>query len=125
MLKRAYCNLTGKSLQGWITNLLVIPDYRGRGLSKLLVAACEGLALQWRCNSMHVHCDADETGGRVPQRLYERMNYRTLRTNEHHDDDQLSWMNGAMTSNSVFVVEGVPLLYLRKDLLAQSEEGNA
>jgi hypothetical protein len=57
-----------------------------------------------------LHCDADESnGGKIPQKLYEQLGYSMLQA----DDDKFSWMNA---KSSIFLVEGVPLLYLRKDL---------
>jgi GNAT superfamily N-acetyltransferase len=113
-MKQAYASLTNSKLQGWITNLLVEPEYRGRGHAKVLVAACEAMAKSWRLDSIHLHCDSDELTGRVSQKLYLGMGYRPLPT-----DESFSWMRDfdGMASNSVFMVQGVPLLYLRKDLL--------
>lgn len=131
-----------QQLQGWLCNLLVVPEFRGRGLSKLLVAAGEGVVRhRWGCDSMYLHCDADREGdGRVSQRLYASMRYepetiapatprRTTTTtnqsrrNRHDDDPNTSWIptNNREQKNhgnedGVVVVEGVPLLYLRKDL---------
>ncbi|VEU36379.1 unnamed protein product [Pseudo-nitzschia multistriata] len=66
-------------LQGWITNLLVDDDRRGRGYSKLLVAACEGIAKHsWGCSSVYLHADADISSGRIPQSLYEGMGYEAV-----------------------------------------------
>jgi ribosomal protein S18 acetylase RimI-like enzyme len=106
-LKRAFARVTNNSLQGWITNLLIVPEYRGQGHSKILVAACEGVAASWRCTSIHLHCDADQTAGQIAQKLYTGMGYQTLR------NEKFSWMDA---TSSVFSVQGVPLLYLRKDL---------
>lgn len=112
VVKRAYAAaVTGSALQGWITNLLIVPEHRGGGYSKVMVAACERVASSWECTSMHLHCDADENDGRISQALYRGLGYQTLRETA----DAFSWMNGALPA-SVFAVQGVPLLYLRKDL---------
>jgi len=112
-LKQLFCSLTKTPLQGWICNLLVVPDYRGRGLSKILVAAAEGLANHsWQCTSVHLHCDADPEDGRIPQRLYQSMDYQMLPA-----DAALQWIPDTKVSSSIVMVEGVPLLYLRKDLI--------
>jgi ribosomal protein S18 acetylase RimI-like enzyme len=112
-MKQAYASLTKSKLQGWITNLLVEPEYRGRGHAKVLVAACEAMAKSWRLDSIHLHCDSDELTGRVSQKLYMGLGYRPLPS-----DESFSWMRdfAGTASNSVFMVQGVPLLYLRKDL---------
>lgn len=58
--------------QGWITNLLVVPEYRGRGLGKVLVKAVECIALNnWRCQSIHLHCDAND----FVRLFYEKIGY--------------------------------------------------
>eukprot|EP00532_Pseudo-nitzschia_australis_P016197 CAMPEP_0168259288 /NCGR_PEP_ID=MMETSP0141_2-20121125/7650_1 /TAXON_ID=44445 /ORGANISM="Pseudo-nitzschia australis, Strain 10249 10 AB" /LENGTH=601 /DNA_ID=CAMNT_0008196729 /DNA_START=135 /DNA_END=1941 /DNA_ORIENTATION=+ len=67
------------SLQGWITNLLVCDSCRGRGHSKLLVAAVEGIAKHgWGCDSVYLHADADVVSGKIPQALYEGMGYEPV-----------------------------------------------
>lgn len=127
-------------LQGWITNLLVAPRYRGRGYSKLLVSACEGVAKSplWKCRSIHLHCDADPVHGKVAQRLYEGLGYqpaaslmmrRLMMMNHNNDSHQLlrqsastnlSWMAmsgpDTLLCSSVVVIDDVPLLHLQKDL---------
>ena len=96
-------------LQGWLCNLLVVPEYRGQGLSKVLVAACEGVARHyWQCQYMYLHCDADTRGdGRVPQQLYEQRQYLPAAS---------AIASTAQQQDGLVVVDGVPLLYLRKDL---------
>jgi len=121
--KRLVCRVTDRPLEGWITNLLVCPEFRGRGWSKVLVAASEGRARPWRCSSMHLHCeydDSDSDDGSIPQRLYTGLQYQMLRwdDDEYQQQQQLPWMmQGSAAASSIFVVQGVPLLYLRKNLV--------
>ena len=132
-----------RQLVGWITNLLVAPEYRRRGYAQALVLAAENLALQrWRLTSMHLHCDADQATGLSAQRLYmEQLGYGTIRNNDgkqqqakerennnnnngagSSSSEDYSWMNNnnnmgpANCDSSVFVIQGIPLLYLFKDL---------
>ena len=64
------------SLQGWVTNVLIAKSSRGKGYSKVLMAAVEGIAKhQWGCNSIYLHADADIRSGKVPQSLYEGLGY--------------------------------------------------
>jgi len=102
--------LYGSQLQGWITNLLVAKEYRGRGLSKALVAAAERQAKLWRRTSIHLHCDASVVSGRIPQKLYESMGYEAI------SSDNFSWTQNNIAC-SVYVIDGIPLLYLRKNLV--------
>ena len=116
-LKQTYCQLTQTPLEAWIANLLVKPTARGLGLSKLLVAAAEGVSRgTWHCRSIHLHCDADGISGKIPQRLYKTLGY------EPGDPDpsgELSWlMSSSNLSNSVHVIQGVPLLHLKRDFVS-------
>jgi GNAT superfamily N-acetyltransferase len=68
-------------LEGWVTNLLVPPTARGRGYSKILMWATEGIAKKWNCHSIYLHADADIRSGRIPQRLYEGLGYKVVHGN--------------------------------------------
>ena len=76
-------------LQGWITNLLIDPDHRGCGYSKILVAAVEGitrkLEKQYSCHSIYLHADANDRSGRIPQSLYEGMGYELVLESRSRD----------------------------------------
>jgi ribosomal protein S18 acetylase RimI-like enzyme len=136
-----------KQPEGWITNVLVAPEFRSMGWSKVLVHACEGVARSWNVPAIHLHCDADGVSGRVAQKLYTSMGYT-----DNNQDSSCNIVNGSdanelsstssefdwlklaakaeaaatgfttttepvMCSSSVYVIEGVPLLYLKKDLV--------
>jgi Acetyltransferase (GNAT) family len=98
-VKRWIASAHGVPMQGWISNLLVVPEYRGAGYSKLLVRAGEAVAQrEWDCHSIHLHCDADPgKGGTIARQLYATLGYQTLPNNQ----SQVS-------------IDGVPLLYLSK-----------
>ena len=111
-IKEAYSRTVQKqSTQGWITNLLIVPEYRGRGWAKVLVLACEGVARHWPVtSSIHLHCDASY---RVAQKLYRSMGYQTTATSL----DDYAWMsNNDKCESSIYVIDGVPLLYMSKPL---------
>jgi len=116
--KAFYCRLVGYQLQGWVTNLLIDPRYRGLGYSKILMAATEGIAKSWNCRSIYLHADADYRSGKTAQSLYKGIGYEIV-----VDDDQnaeYAWMTkGSTTSNpfsSIRIIEGVPLLCFNKRL---------
>jgi ribosomal protein S18 acetylase RimI-like enzyme len=112
-IKEEYCQLTGQTAQGWVTNLLIDPDYRGLGYSKILMAATEGIARAWGRDSIYLHADADIRGGRVPQALYEGLGYEVVTD----DNPQYSWMgDGFNPFSSIRMIEGVPLLCFCKRL---------
>ena len=110
--KEAYCNMKKlHPLNGWVTNLLVRPDYRGEGYSKLLMAATEGVARSWNCDMIHLHCDANTIGGKVPQTLYKGLGYEMV----EDPNSPYAWM-GTELSTKIFMIQGVALLYFRKAL---------
>ena len=113
VLKQVYCQLAKlEPPQAWIANLLVAPEFRGRGLSKVLVAACECIARSsWNLQSIHLHCDADSASGGIPQKLYESMGYERIAD----PNPEYAWLS-TMMSTSIYMIDGVPLLYLRKKL---------
>jgi ribosomal protein S18 acetylase RimI-like enzyme len=133
-----------KQPEGWITNVLVAPEFRGQGWAKVLVHACEGVARSWNVPAIHLHCDANGVSGRVAQQLYTSMGYNdeasSCIVNGNENESSLSstssefdWIKLAaqseaaakgftttepvMCSSSVYVIEGIPLLYLKKNLV--------
>jgi hypothetical protein len=115
-IKRALAVMTTQTSQlvGWITNLLIVPQYRGYGYSKFLVTASEHMAKShWNCTSIHLHCDADPITGMVPQKLYTQLGYRSPNL-----PSTTTRQTSGMDTLSPYIVEieGVPLLYLRKDV---------
>lgn len=112
--KNAYCE--SKALpapNGWISNLLVDENARGKGYSKTLMTAVEGLGKQSGCTSISLHVDADSVTGKVPQRLYERLGYEPVVENI---EQQFGWMGPDILKSGLYMVEGVPLIFLRKEL---------
>jgi Acetyltransferase (GNAT) family len=123
--KRALATITtpNTSLVGWITNLLIIPSYRGFGYSKLLVMAAEQVATTvWNCTSIHLHCDADVESGSVPQKLYTNLGYRspppptTSLSKQSIKPDRTTTLPNTWYPPYQVEIEGVQLLYLCKDL---------
>ncbi|CAB9527642.1 Acetyltransferase (GNAT) family [Seminavis robusta] len=110
--KQAYCLVHNlPPINGWITNLLVDPAFRSQGYSKLLMAAAEGTARSWGCTKIHLHCDADTVAGKVPQRLYQNLGYEMV----EDPNAPFAWM-GTELSNKIYMIQGVALLYMRKEL---------
>jgi GNAT superfamily N-acetyltransferase len=141
VLKEAYCRLAlgnsnassndpnRRTTQGWLTNLLVVPAHRGRGWSKVLVQACEGVARAWGRSSLHLHCHATAT---TPQALYRSLDYRPpseeATTSNTKEDSAYAWMNTGAAENvvapwqsSIYMLEGVPLLYMCKSLVLDAD----
>ena len=114
--KVIYCRLKGSRLQGWVTNLLIDPRYRGLGYSKILMAATEGIARSWDCNYIYLHADADYRSGKTAQKLYKRLGYEVVTDS----GPEYAWMMGDATENNPFssirMIEGVPLLCFCKRL---------
>eukprot|EP00536_Pseudo-nitzschia_multiseries_P018747 jgi/Psemu1/293633/fgenesh1_pg.3039_\ len=117
------------SLQGWVTNLLVDDSCRGRGYSKILMAACEGIAKHsWGCKSMYLHADADISSGRIPQALYEGLGYQPVtgstrkqpQANAKTLEEEFAWAGVAGKElerfTAIRMVDGVALLCYSKKL---------
>jgi GNAT superfamily N-acetyltransferase len=128
VLKEAYCRWglvrTGnhRTTQGWLTNLLVVPAHRGRGWSKVLVQAAEGVARAWGRSSLHLHCHATTP---VPQALYRSLGYRPPCEDDKKNNAYAWTINAAEPSvawqSSIYLFEGVPLLYMCKSLELENE----
>ena len=102
------------SLQGWITNVLIDPDFRGRKFAKVLMLATEGIAKSWGCDYIFLHADADIRSGRIPQKLYESLGYKMVPSSGKED---FSWAGeGLDLFSSVRMVDGVALICYSKEL---------
>ncbi|CAJ1891559.1 unnamed protein product [Cylindrotheca closterium] len=110
-IKNLYSKFKGVKIEGWVTNLLIDPDYRGLGYSKLLMAATEGIARSWDCSYIFLHADASVRSGKVSQTLYESMGYEVVTDS----DPDYAWMP-KNTFSSVRMIDGVALLCFRKPL---------
>ena len=116
----------------YISNVLVRPESRGKGYSRILMAAAEGVARDRirerrrdgggtddRPPLVCLHVDADSRSGRAAQGLYKALGYVGV------PDDRIggrggkfAWMQGAdMLSTGLYMVEDIPLLYMTKELL--------
>lgn len=118
------------SLQGWVTNLLIDNSCRGRGYSKILMAAAEGIAKhKWGCSSVYLHADADFRSGKVPQSLYEGLGYDLVigstkknaeKPSEEDYKAKFGWMGVSGKEmerfSAVRMVDGVALLCYCKQL---------
>ncbi|KAL3906842.1 MAG: hypothetical protein SGILL_009114 [Bacillariaceae sp.] len=104
-----------QGLQGWITNLLIDPDFRGQKFSKVLMAATEGIAKSWGCSYIFLHADADIRSGRIPQNLYESLGYKMVPSDAGNED--YSWAGtGLDLFSSIRIVDGVALVCFCREL---------
>ena len=113
LYSQAFCR---QPTQGWITNLLIVPEYRGRGWARALVLACEGLARCWKTSAMNLHCD---TSYRTPQKLYQSLGYQpeSFPSSMTMSRADYSWIpSSEVCQSSIYIIERVPLLYLCKKL---------
>jgi GNAT superfamily N-acetyltransferase len=114
-LKQAYSESKGlPEPNGWVSNMLVDENCRGKGYSKLLMSAVEGIAKQWECTSISLHVDADSVTGKIPQRLYETLGYEPVVMDSVMH--QFDWMEPDILRTGLYMVDGVPLVFLRKSL---------
>ena len=114
-IKNLWSMLRGlPSPDGWVTNLLVHDSYRGQGFSKLLMKAVEGLARSWQCEFIYLHVDADTVSGRIPQELYKGLGYEPVI--DQRSQRKYAWMGPELISLGLYVIDEVPLLFLKKNL---------
>ena len=104
----------------WVTNLLIADDYRGRGYSKVIMKAAEGLARSWGCTSISLHVNADQSNGNIAQRLYKSLGYTPVVAN--NSNDKYNWMGPELLQMGLYMIDGVPLLFLRKDLVTETSK---
>jgi len=129
---RAAVSMLGTDPLPYISNVLVRPESRGRGYSRILMAAAEGLARDWtrqrRQNGRDannapplvcLHVDADSRSGRAAQGLYKALGYAGVPdTRIGGRGGKFAWMESAdMLSTGLYMVEDIPLLYMTKELL--------
>ncbi|KAG7344096.1 acyl-CoA N-acyltransferase [Nitzschia inconspicua] len=111
------------TLQGWVTNLLIDPCFRGLGYSKILMAACEGVAKTWNCQYIFLHADADIRSGRIPQRLYESLGYRIVTGQGKEEYSWAGTASGLDQFSSIRMVDGAALLCYSKKLQSHQSCG--
>ena len=119
--KRATSRLKGLEpsnlLGAYVSNVLVHPSRRGRGYGRALMAACEGLGRKWGCEDVSLHVDADSVSGRAAQGLYQSLGYQGVAdTGRGSESSMYNWIGPNMLQKGLYIVDGVPLLYLRKTL---------
>mmetsp|Transcript_10693 Transcript_10693/g.16380 ORF Transcript_10693/g.16380 Transcript_10693/m.16380 type:complete len:312 (+) Transcript_10693:111-1046(+) len=120
-VKKSYC--AGKRLpppNGWVTNLLIAENCRGRGYGKILMNVVEGIAKRWGCDAIALHVDSDPRSGRIAQKLYQRLGYRPVIQNTASNRDHeagYGWMGPSNCVSGVYMVEGIPLLFMKKKLV--------
>lgn len=108
--------------QGYISNVLVYKNRRGLGYGRVLMAALEGIARMWGCSDVRLHVDADENSGKIAQGLYRKLGYIGVpdrgSTRNRSGDGRVGyeWMGPGMANEGLYMVEGMPLLYMRKVL---------
>jgi hypothetical protein len=92
-------------------------------MTTVLVATCENVAAVWQCTTIHLHCDADPDTGRIPQMLYTILGYRppvpprtVISSSSTSFSDRPSNQSSIMAVPYIVEIEGVPLMYLYKDV---------
>ena len=108
--------------KGYVSNVLVWKTRRGRGYGRVLMAACEGIANMWGCPDVSLHVDANEYSGGVARDLYKSLGYEGVpdggsgASSENGTAGGYGWMGPYLANQGLYLVDGVPLLYLRKRL---------
>ncbi len=102
-----------KKLCAYVSNVLITNEYRSRGYSKVLMSACHGIAKSWGYKSTYLHVDADATSGRAAQQLYRKLGYKPFIDDSYNE--QFAWMGISSINRGLYIVDGIPLLFLKKD----------
>jgi len=107
-----------KTPVGYVSNVLVWKTRRGRGYARILMAALEGIAKIWGCDDVRLHVDANDFSGRIARGLYWDLGYEGVPDRGTSKNNQVGyeWMGPSMAHQGLYLVDGVPLLYLRKSL---------
>ena len=125
----------------YVSNVLVRPGCRGRGYARILMAAAEGVVRSWKrleereggkggprrgggrpagiggpVGPVYLHVDADSISGRAAQGLYRSLGYEAVADERPREEGAFAWMGADMMNTGLYMVDGVPLLYLRKFL---------
>lgn len=100
---------------GYISNVLVWKTRRGRGYARVMMAALEGIAKNWGCDDVRLHVDANDYSGRTARGLYWSLGYEGV-PDRGSSKVGYEWMGPGMANQGLYLVDGVPLLYLRKSL---------
>lgn len=106
--------ISATKVNAYVSNVLITNEYRSKGYSKVLMAACHGLARNWGYTSTYLHVDADAKTGRAAQQLYRKLGYKLFMDETYNE--QFSWMGIESVNRGLYIVDGVPLLFLKKDL---------
>jgi hypothetical protein len=103
-----------KPLCAYVSNVLITNEYRSKGFSKVLMSTCHGLARSWGFSTTYLHVDADANAGRAAQQLYRKLGYSPYVDKTFNE--KFAWMGIDMMNRGLYIVDGVPLLFLKKDL---------
>ena len=118
-VKNLICSLSNvPPPEPYVSNVLVVDGYRGRGYGKVLMAACEGLALEWGYQASYLHVEAGREN--VAQGLYKGLGYEPV-INREIQDQKYGWMGPEAMYKGLYVVDGMALLYMKKDLLVNDK----
>ena len=98
----------------YISNVLITNEFRRKGYSKVLMACCEGLAKKWGYDEAYLHVDADQRSGATAQRLYRSIGYMPVVDEKYNQN--FAWMGIDSVNRGLYIVDGVALLFLKKDL---------
>jgi hypothetical protein len=76
----------------------------------------------WGCPDVSLHVDANEYSGGVARDLYKSLGYEGVpdggsgASSENGTAGGYGWMGPYLANQGLYLVDGVPLLYLRKRL---------
>ena len=116
------------NLEAYVSNVLVRRRFRKQGVGKLLMAALEQHAKRvMGYPRVTLHCDANPRSGSVAQQMYLQLGYEPVFEDlpawqtENNGSNVVNDVESCSESsinigNAVYILDDIPLLYLKKDL---------
>jgi len=106
-------------LQPYISNVLVRENERGKGYGKWIMTVAEMKARSMGYSTVTLHVDANPSSAKVAQAMYSNLGYQPIFWTSANAQPILE--GGGDTENvgvssAVYFIEGIPLLYLYKNI---------
>ena len=101
----------------YVSNVLVKETKRGLGYGPILMATSEGRAKTMGFDELFLHVDAN-TSGATAQSLYWSLGFESFVEEKAGEESPYAWLGEDFVKQNrgLYLVDGVPLLYLRKKL---------
>jgi len=106
-------------LQPYISNVLVRENERGKGYGTWITTVAEMKARSMGYSTVTLHVDANPSSAKVAQAMYSNLGYQPIFWTSPNVQPILEGggdMENVGVSSAVYFIEGIPLLYLYKNI---------